>query len=285
MTDKHTPTPRNGRHWVATSASVQGSAHAKRQEPCQDSSGYRIHTGRDQETATLMAAAADGAGSAPLGGTGAQIAVQGSLQAAAELIDRAEAEGSPIDLEAVAKHAMLQARDQVHNHALEQQLSPKDFATTLLVAIADGHRIATAQIGDGAIVSGTADGTYELLTKPDQSEYVNETTFITASDAIDKLQLAVTETSGPDIKIAIFTDGIQNLVLIRDQDKLSPHPPFFDAVFAWLANQSGDDSTQSNLAEFLESRRLRSRTSDDITLLLALQVEIQAQSLFESSSW
>ena len=285
MKDKHTPTPRTGRHWVAISASVQGSAHAKRQEPCQDSSGYRVHFGRDRETATLMAAAADGAGSAPLGGTGAQIALQASLQTATKLIERAEAEGFPIDLEAVAKHAVLQARDQIHNHALEQELSPKDFATTLLLAIADGQKIATAQIGDGAIVSSTPDGTYELLTKPDQSEYVNETTFITASDAIDKLQLAVRETSGPGIKIAIFTDGIQNLVLTRDQDKLSPHTPFFDAVFAWLASQSGDESTRSTLAEFLESTRLRSRTSDDITLLLALHVEIQTQNPFESSSW
>jgi serine/threonine protein phosphatase PrpC len=64
----------DNRKWRVVGASVVGTAHEKTGQPCQDAHGWRILPDN-----VLIAAVADGAGSAALGEIGAQVAVRAVL--------------------------------------------------------------------------------------------------------------------------------------------------------------------------------------------------------------
>lgn len=258
--------------WTVVAASVQGSAHMRREEPCQDSWGHSTHINPNTGVPTLVAAVADGAGSASMGLQGAKTATAACVHAAVALLQEAVEQYQPPQLEHVARQAILGAQEEVLKQAQEEQGDPRDYASTLLVVISDGQRTAAAQIGDGAVVAGTQSGGYEVITKPDRAEYANETTFITSNGATDKLQPTVRE-EGPTVQIAMFTDGIQNLALRQGQGEPVAHEPFFTAIFDWLMNQTDEDAAQSSLAKFLAGDRVRSRTNDDTTLLLATLIQ------------
>ena len=72
-------------------------------------------------------------------------------------------------------------------------------------------------------------------------------------------------------RLAMFTDGIQDLVLDSTDD--SPHRPFFDPVFDWLLSDDHSDDHTRELAAFLESPMITSRSDDDLTLLVATLTE------------
>ena len=50
----------------------------------------------------------------------------------------------------------------------------------------------------------------------------------------------------------------------------SAHGPFFDPFFRWLKKTDERDRTEQ-LSKFLRSDTVRSRTNDDVTLLLAMR--------------
>lgn len=265
-TDKAEGEP--SRKWTVVAASVQGSAHIRREEPCQDSWEHRIHICPKTRDATLVAAVADGAGSAPMGERGAKTATSASVQEATSLLDEAANEDQKPELEDMARQAILRGRQKVLKQAEEEKGDARDYASTLLVVISNGQHTAVAQIGDGAVVAGTPSGGYELLTRPDRAEYANETTFITSSRATENLQSTMREETST-IRIAMFTDGVQNLVLRQDQYPPVPHTPFFNAVFDWLESQSNECAADATLTRFLKGTKVTSRTNDDTTLLLA----------------
>ena len=68
----------------------------------------------------------------------------------------------------------------------------------------------------------------------------------------------------------MFTDGLENLVLENNGYQRTPHGPFFKSMYDWL-NRSDEPDRTAQLGEFLASERVRSRTNDDVTLLLAMR--------------
>ena len=68
----------------------------------------------------------------------------------------------------------------------------------------------------------------------------------------------------------MVTDGLENLVLENNGYQRFPHGPFFESMYEWL-NQFDEPDRTVQLAEFLASERVRSRTMDDVTLLLAMR--------------
>ena len=138
------------------------------------------------------------------------------------------------------------------------------------------------------VVSG-GPGAYETFIVPQRGEYANQTSFLTSSDAMSRLDVRIERVArspstqpspiegegvedGNTRRLAMFTDGIQNLVLNSSDD--SPHAPFFDPVFAWMLSQPPDsDDTDGKLAAFLGSPRVTNRADDDLTLLLATRAE------------
>ena len=269
MSDSSCSHQREYKAWMVSRASVTGTSHLRSALPCQDSSDYRILKG------VLIAAVADGAGSAAMSDVGSALAVETSVQTAERLIQE-DHDHSPYPLhetclKRVVTDAAEQTRHELNAESLRRGIDVSQLATTLLLAVYARNTLAAAQIGDGGLVVSDGPGSYATFITPQRGEYANQTNFLTSRNAMSQLDVRVERIGGDDPRLAMFTDGIQNLVL-RAADN-SPHAPFFDPVFAWMRSQADADDTARKLAMFLESPRVTNRADDDLTLLLATLTE------------
>ena len=131
------------------SATATGRLHEVNGEASQDA--HALHQFDDPSgNRWLVAAVADGAGSALHGGTGAQIAASAFIEAIAHLI----AEGKMDDFNIGLKAAVTFARLELDIVALIAGHDVSHYATTLLGVVTDGNRIGIVQVGDGAVVVG-----------------------------------------------------------------------------------------------------------------------------------
>ncbi len=268
--------------WKVSRASVTGTSHRRSGLPCQDSSSYGV------SGEVLIAAVADGAGSAAMSDVGSALAAETSVRTAERLIHEYH-DHSPHPLhETCLKHIVIgaveDARSELEEESQRRDVDVRQLATTLLLAVHTRNVLAAAQIGDGAMVVSDSPGSYATFITPQRGEYANQTNFLTSLNAMSKLDVRIERVSepvrpelvegrsgGPDIMLAMFTDGLQNLVLGSADD--SPHAPFFDPVFAWMRSQPDADGADRKLAAFLESPRVTNRADDDLTLLLAALAE------------
>lgn len=250
--------------WCYAAASVVGLSHIRAGTRLQDAKYCFVAEGADGRR-LLFAVVADGAGSAKFGGQGASIVcrtfanlARSALRGATTLPDD-ETIWAWLDI----------ARDRIQLAAKKRELTPRDFAATLVLIMASPEEIVTAHIGDGAVVVRDRDSAlWTVLSKPHHGEYASTTYFVT-----DDPQPALRIGRHPSQfnAIAVFSDGIENLVL--DSVTGAASPAFFNPMAKPLdgATAAGKDRTLSrSLATFLASDRLNERTDDDKTLILAV---------------
>ena len=134
--------------------------------------------------------------------------------------------------------------------------------------IGDGQAICF-QIGDGAIVMKEHDE-YQVVFWPDQGEYANTTFFV--SDELFLTHLVISRKDFLPEEVALFTDGLQNLVL--SFSKKAAHDGFFRPLFAAVRAHSGNRllDLSAHLKGFLSRSDINERTDDDKTLVLAVHV-------------
>jgi hypothetical protein len=212
-------------------------------------------------------ALSDGAGSARFGQDAARLAVDTALKAVRRcLVDAKKAKsrkGLAAALDAQAWQAILgRIRRAVHTLAARAGCDAREFAATLLVAVADAEATVCAQVGDGATVVREDTG-YRAVFWPDQGEFVNTTRFVVEDDP--GLRWAA---CGPVAGIAAFSDWLQGMAL--DYAARAAFGPFFAGLFAELERQEGA-KLQQPLRDFLRSQPVRSRSDDDLALVLALR--------------
>jgi len=239
--------------------SEPGSSHTKDGRPCQDFSLATIVATAEGDV--LLAACADGAGSAQFSSIGAELAcgqlletISSPLQAGL-IVSQISAE----DFSAWFRSA----HEALIAKANEIEVAPRELACTLLVAVASAGATACAQIGDGAIV--IPDNTdYSTVFWPDNGEYANTTFFLT--DPAFETHLVSRVLRGVEA-LAMLTDGLQRLALdFRDR---RPHAPFFGPFFNALRMADSADELVLPLRGFLNSAAVNERTEDDKTLLIA----------------
>ena len=256
--------------WRVARASVQGTSHARTGQPCQDSSSVC----EDAPDGMLVAAIADGAGSAELSSDGSRIAAHAATRMAARLIRRHVQPLYEGVLEEILQGAVHYARRELEAEACRREKKLRSFATTLIVAICAPEITGAAQIGDGAMVTAgkrlqqdDEDGGYALFSAPQRGEYANTTNFITSDNWQASLDIRTQYGRVP--QVAMFTDGIQSIALNAVSGN-TPHSPFFDPLFRWLERQVDHEDAGDRLAAFLSSPRVTARADDDLTLLLAV---------------
>jgi hypothetical protein len=215
----------------------------------------------------LALALSDGAGSARFGQDGARIAVATAIAAVRRRLSDAKKakkrEGLAAALDGRAWHAILgRIRRAVHARAAQEACDPRELAATLLVAVADADATVCAQVGDGAIVFREGES-YRAVFWPDQGEFVNTTRFVMEDDPGMRWAAC-----GPVAGIAAFSDGLQGMAL--DYAARSAFGPFFAGLFAELERHHGAE-LQQPLRDFLRSEPVRSRSDDDLALVLALR--------------
>jgi hypothetical protein len=212
----------------------------------------------------LVAAVADGAGSACHSDVGAFLATRTAVTRFSPPLEP-ETTGADDRWKDALCQAVQAAKQTVEREAAARGLRARDLACTLiLVALLPGLS-AAAQIGDGAAVAADADGRLTALTRPVQGRYANETVFLTGHQALDDVQLSVHRAAYT--ALALLSDGLQMLALTLPGGQ--PHAPFLTPFFHYLASVPDERQRQRQLTRFLCSPRVRARTDDDLTLLLA----------------
>ena len=232
--------------WRTAAVSEAGVSHIQNGVDCQDSS--LVHVG----TKWLIACVADGAGSAIHSKEGSRTAVESFVEVAADLLR------CRYDPETTVRNAFDQARLGVSKIS---GCETQKYATTLLGLVATRNRVAAAQVGDGAII---IDG--QVVLKGHAGEYANETSFITQDEVAPQLFVSKRKVR----RVALITDGLEHLALQRRGQERRAHRPFFNSMYRWLRKTKRLDRNEQ-LSDFLRSDMIRSRTGDDVTLLLAMR--------------
>ena len=286
-------------NWKAIARSAIGTSHTKQDIPCQDYSDYKIIND------AIIGVVADGAGSAKHSDVGARLAVNTVLEAVTERDIIAIANSYRNDnnsntqkpnnyLEQVCNLLKNPNRQSIYQTtitlarnkeqleelfinlvkkvvtALKQEAAIKkysldDLACTLLIVIATPKKIAAMQIGDGFITVRYPKQELQLLFPPDKGEYINETTFVTSSNALEDMKVVI-QPGQPEF-ICASTDGLERLA-IRLSDS-TPFSPFFQPLEQYL-RETENLKSDKYLEDFLNSDRLNARTDDDKTLFLCL---------------
>jgi hypothetical protein len=240
--------------WKLVYGSVQGTSHFQSGLPCQDyCAGAVCGT-------TLVAACADGAGSAELSQLGSKAAVDRFMEVAdCDAMPATEQVEAWVDA----------ARENLLETAAANGSTPRQLACTFLAAVVGDGWAAFVQVGDGVIVFDGPDG-YNLAFWPDNGEYANTTRFLSEDDFRRHLRVEVVERQVSEL--AVLTDGLQMLAL--DIAGAKVHDRFFAPLFKAVRNGPNEAALQTSLLEFMDSKRVNERTDDDKTLLLATRITV-----------
>lgn len=249
--------------WRSIAATVTGPSHAATGAPCQDHHQARVLTRLG--VSSLVACVADGAGSAPLSQDGSALACQAIAELATAHFDASR--GSFADLtDEELRGWCREARGRIEQLAAMREGRLRDYATTLCAALLSPGHAAFLQIGDGAIVARRA-GALGVVFWPQSGEYANSTMFLTGDRYEEHLQFCRVAADFTDV--ALMTDGVERLAL--SFESRTPHPPFFDPLFAALRSAPDPAPLNDHLARFLDSESMRGRSDDDKTVVLAVQ--------------
>ncbi len=138
---------------------------------------------------TLVACVADGAGSAKHSELGSSIVCNSIIENATKYF---EANGAIENLELDDIVAWCEdARTRILDAASLHDSRPREFATTLSVAIIGPNSSFFFQIGDGAIILGN-NATYGVVFWPQSGEYANSTNFLTSDEYQRQLEFLAT---------------------------------------------------------------------------------------------
>lgn len=255
--------------WRIASASVIGSAHVAAGLPCQDRHASMLLPTESGDI--LLAAVADGAGSAAYAEAGAAIAVETILSLAEEHL-AADPEGIALT-DGLAREWISNVASTLVLTAEEAGVALEEYASTLLAAFVGNDWCAFLQVGDGAIVASTPEGGWSLISWPQHGEFANSTTFLTSKGAAARAFFEMRHVRIDDL--TMFSDGLENLVL--DKAMRRAHGPFFDMKIAPVRRSGAagtDPRLSAELHAYLTSPRVCVRTDDDKTLILASRAAI-----------
>lgn len=142
--------------------STVGKSHIKNGTCCQDS-----HCIKKMQNGWIIAAVADGVGSAKNSSIGSEIAAKTVVKLCEECM--------PWDYNVISIKSMIRT---AYNYAFKQILRESEqsgepiesYDTTLSMVIYDGKRIIYGHSGDGAIIGLTTFGDYVEITRPQKSD-------------------------------------------------------------------------------------------------------------------
>ena len=158
---------------------VRGHGHLRDGTPVQDRTKYLSRGG------VQVLCLADGAGSASHSEFGAQAVVD---EACAMLVDRFAEFATSDDGARVKVELLDQLVSKLTNVADRHGVEPGDLASTFLCVAVSGERFLGAHVGDG-VVGYMKNRELKVISAPDNSEFANQTTFVTSGRALESMRL------------------------------------------------------------------------------------------------
>lgn len=248
--------------WRWAGAKATGTSHLRADRGCDDNGGCVI-VGRQQDEA-LAIVVSDGAGSAAHSSIGSRLICRRFLRSAAAFFKIGGGTSSLSD--ETLRQWLDEIRDALTVSSLRLEVERRQLAATLVGCLVDDDGAVFVHIGDGAGVFRMADtSAWRVATWPSTGEYASTTYFVTDDP---EPRLVVTRIEGKIDHVAVFTDGLERLIL--DFTNRVAHRPFFDGIFApFAAGRRRDRVLSKNIERFLDSPKICERTDDDKTLVLA----------------
>jgi hypothetical protein len=256
----------NEKSWVWVGAQTSGTSHIRTGAECEDFAGcVEIKT---ELGPILVAVVCDGAGSVPFGKEGAIITATGIVRSAKSFF---ASKNHLNDLTRPVVHDWIDdLRDRISWVAKRRNAVLKDFASTLVAAVASPTDTVIIHVGDGAaVVRDHMKCQWEVPLWPTHGEYASTTSFITDDP---EAAFRMDYRSKVDA-IALLSDGLERLALSFEIEKA--FNPFFDSMIRPLKTSitGRDRALSKELRRFLNSETVCARTDDDKTLILAQRRE------------
>ena len=257
--------------WRAAYASVIGQAHLNQKTECQDR--FICRTIETKAGEILIAVVADGAGSAEKGHVGAQTACELFAGEIAVFLQNENASVKSLNKD-FGRRWISYFRHKIAEIAGRDGAEIREYASTLVAAVAGEAQAAFYQIGDGAVVFSAfgETETYRFGIQPAETLYVNETDFLTDDDAAAKIRFESVEETVEDL--ILFSDGIFPVAVNYQTNQ--PHAPFLKPMLAPLRNGNPPDGLNAKLENFLASSKINEKTDDDKTIILASRHKARA---------
>ncbi len=245
--------------WSTVAHVSTGTLHQQLGIGCQD---FATVTHQGDWVAGFIA---DGAGSAPYGAQGAELAVKIGQEFICstrwDLQDRSWL--SLTFAQSYFAQVLQTIVAALTQEAQWRSSSIEDFASTLIVFVGIPQGLMAMQVGDGFLIVSHPSRQFDLVFQPSKGEHANETTFITSETAITEMQIQVLK--APLSFICAGTDGLER-VAIRYSD-WQPFSGFFQPLEECVKSLPPLEA-QAYVQAFLASERLNSRTSDDKAIVL-----------------
>jgi serine/threonine protein phosphatase PrpC len=271
---RHIELKRERMRWRIAKASVIGTGHIKADMPCQDSHYVRVVGD------TLIVAVSDGLGSAAHSEIGSALACEVATEyVAQQLIQATPARwqqlvqtlsgtaGTEPAYADILHAAFVTARQALEDEATRQAVALRDYACTLLMIVVTPHHWHSLHIGDGALVGLYADDSVQTLSLPDNGEFINVTVPLTSSEYLSHMR-AHHKHEGLT-GVAAVSDGVQPMCINFKTG--AAYPGFFRPLIQWLRNHTQLSQLDDTLATMLDSEKLRQKSDDDMTLVIALR--------------
>lgn len=226
--------------------SIVGKSHINKGTCCQDS-----HMIKELDNGWIVAAVADGVGSAKNSQIGSSIAAKTVIEFCAECMPW---DYSVIGIKSMLRTAYNYAFKQIINESEKSGEPLESYDTTLTTVIYDGHRIIYGHSGDGAIIGLTIYGDYVQITKPQKGV-----------DMISVLPLrsgyTVWSIDSYDEELAavmIMTDGMLDgtlcpylLKLSNKSEVYTPIATFFSDPVGFTDNKKESENIKKIIEDFI----------------------------------
>lgn len=247
--------------WKVFFASATGKYHLDGNSPCQDFGHYVVVDD------VLTGVVCDGAGSASEGQAGAEFFARRAVELLTDSVKSGKFAGvSESEYGAFLEDIIAAVRSELAENARARDLTPRDFACTLVGCIASREGGCFFHIGDGFAIYMREDGE-SVLSTPENGEHADETYFVTDDAWSEHLRVTAIADVAEGGLIGLMSDGTSPFAVNRS--KTGFYRPFIDPIVNFLREASEEHGSEA-LKNVLADEKTYQITPDDKTLLLAL---------------
>ena len=234
---------------------VRGRGHELDGTPCQDRTQYMSCDG------VQAICLADGAGSASQAELGAQAVVE---EGCALLVERFSELLVSTDAYRTRTELVDRLLSKLGQLASQHGLAPEDFASTFLGVAISGDHFLGAHIGDG-VIAYFKDGEMRIVSAPDNSEFVNQTTFVTSQNAAQSMRLFRGSLDGVGGFILMSDGAGESLFDARSRQLAPACSKIIATVGAAPPRRDGRFKFRKQLQKLIDLK-IRSATKDDCSI-------------------
>jgi hypothetical protein len=234
---------------------ARGHGHALDGTRGQDRTGYLSRGG------IQALCLADGAGSATHSEHGAEALVHEGCRLLAErFTDFVTSEdGLQVKLDILQR-----LRDRLKAIAGHREWELKDLAATFLAVAVSGDRFVVVHVGDG-VIGYMKNGELRVASTPDNSEFANETTFVTSEDAMARMRLYRGSLDGVS-GFVLMSDGTASSLYNSCTKELAPACAKLIALVGSAPTRRVNNPAHRKDLQRLVNTRIRGATKDDCSL-------------------